>query len=391
MEKKKTNIYMFVILLITLLFIFAYDRILIVLNVFSPLFYGVIIAYLLDGMVRLLLRRLKIKRGLAVALVIVFVLLLCGVTVYYAIPFLASTIRDLVDYVSSLITEHNTGLYNMIEKAAAFFNINIDSIYKFDITKIDKDLMNTLNTAFHGVYGLTVGTVTKVGSSIVVVFTSFMLAIYMLIEKEDLLYRMKRVLIAIIPEKSENYVLGAFTMANDVFKKFIIGKAVDSLIIGLLMIVFFMLFGIEYSVVFGIIGGIGNMIPYFGPIFSAVPVVIILLIINPWHALIALIIILVVQQLDAHIIGPKILSDNIGGVSAFWILFAVTICGIAFGFMGMIFGVPIVVIIKNLVEDFANRRLEKRVKKKPVKAVETAVIKEKNEVDSDAEKPKSET
>ena len=148
-------------------------------------------------------------------------------------------------------------------------------------------------------------------------------------------------------------------MANGVFKKFIIGKFIDSSIIGVLCLIIFKIFGIEYAVVFSIIIGVGNMIPYFGPIFSAIPVVLILVIINPQSALIALISIIVLQQLDGNVIGPKILSENIG-VSAFWILFGVTVCGMAFGFVGMIAGVPLVVVAKNLVEDYVDIKLKQR-------------------------------
>lgn len=360
MENSKKHIYMFVIAIITMLYIFAYDKIMVVLKVFSPVLYGALIAYLMDGMVRLCDRWFKMKRGVAIAIVVVFVLFFCGITFYYTIPFLANTIKDLFTYVSTLISEHNTGLYNMFESISQWLNIDFNAIYKLDLSKIDKNILDVINNAVQGVYGITVGTVTKVGSSLVVFFTSFVLAVYMLIEKYDLLLRMKRLVASISSEKNEAYVLNSLRMANDVFKKFLIGKAVDSLIVGVIMIMLFLLFGIEYGVVFGLLGGIGNMIPYFGPIISAVPVVIILLIINPWHALIALIIILVVQQLDAHIIGPKVLSENIGGASAFWILFSVTVCGMAFGFIGMIFGVPIVIIIKNLAEDFVANRLSKR-------------------------------
>ncbi len=365
MEKKnKTAVTLFAVALITALFIFAYDKLLAVLGVFSPVLYGVIIAYLMDGLVRMLCKYTKIKRTPAIVAVIVFVLLLCGYTVYYTIPFLVSTVGDLIAYVRELIDQHNTGLYNMAKILADYLNVDVDKIYRFDISSIDKNLIDTLKTALHGIYGFTAGTVSSIGSSIIIIFTSFVMAIYMLFEKEDLLFRMKRLLRSLCSESKEKYVLSCFTMANDVFKRFIIGKAVDSLIIGLLMIIFFWIFGIEYAVVFGILGGVANMIPYFGPILSAVPVVIILMIINPVHAAVALIIIIVIQQLDSHVITPKVLSDNIGGVSAFWILFAVTICGIAFGFMGMIFGVPLVVVIKNLVEDFVDYRLAARDAKK---------------------------
>lgn len=360
MTKNKTYIYMFLVAIISLFVIFASDKIAYILSFFTPIVYAGVIAYLMDGLVRILLRHTKFKRGTCIFLVIVLVIFVCGITFYYTIPLLVDTVKDLVNYVSTLISRHDTGIYNLLEDVCKYFNVDINSIYRFDITKIDKNLIDTFSKAVNGVYGITLGTVTKVGSSVVILFTSFVLAIYMLIEKEDLLYRMKRLVRACVSEKNEKFVLDAFTMSNRVFKKFIIGKSIDSLIIGLLMIVFFMIFGIEYGVVFGILGGIGNMIPYFGPFLSAVPVVVILLIINPWHAVVAVIIILAVQQLDSHVITPKVLSDNIGGVSAFWILFSVTVCGIAFGFMGMIFGVPLVVIIKNLVESFVDLRLKDR-------------------------------
>ena len=375
MDKKKTYTYLTIAVIVTLLLIFAFDGVMAVLSVFKPLFYGIFIAYLLDGIVRLLMNKCKMKRGLSVAVTIVVVLLLLTLIIYYTIPFLVETIRDLVLYVSDLLIAHDTGFYNLLEDAAGYFNIDLDAVMNFDFANVDKGLLDVLTDTIQKFYGATLGTVAAVGSSVVMIISSFMMAVYMLIEKEDLLDRARRLGRAIVTEKNESYLLESFTMANDVFKRFIIGKSVDSLIVGLLIVIGFIVFGIEYGVVFGILCGIGNMIPYFGSIFAGVVVTLILLIINPWHALIAIIIILVVQQLDSHIIQPKVLSDNIGGVSAFWILFAVIISGMAFGFVGMILGVPVVVIVKNLVEDFVDRRLKNR-EKKPVKAVEKAEVTE---------------
>lgn len=375
MDKKKTYTYMTIAVIITLLLIFALDGVLAVISVFRPLFYGIVIAYLLDGIVRTLTNQCKLKRGWSVAVTIVGVLLSLALTIYYTIPFLVETVRDLFLYVGDLLIAHDTGFYNLLEDVAGFFNIDIDAVLNFDLASVDKSILDALNTSMQTVYTKALSLVTTIGGSIVVIISSFMLAVYMLIEKEDLLQRARRFGRAMVTEKNEAYLMESFTMANDVFKRFIIGKSVDSLIVGILITLGFLIFGIEYGVIFGILCGIGNMIPYFGSIFAGVIVTVILLIINPWHALIALIIILVAQQLDSHIIQPKVLSDNIGGVSAFWILFAVTISGMAFGFVGMILGVPVVVIIKNLVEDFVDRRLKARGKK-PVKAVEKAEVAE---------------
>ena len=361
--KNKNYLYLFIIALVVFLIVFASDKISFVLSVFAPVFYGVVIAYLLDGIVRFFARRLRLCRILSIIMTVVLVLTLGTLCCYYAIPFLINTVKDLIGYITTLLAEHNTGIYQIVEYAAEFFGIDLNAIYNFDITKLDNSLLDTLNGVGQKLYTFVVGRIASIGSSLVSIVTSVIMAIYMLLEKEDLLGRAKRLVRAMVAEKHEERVLNAFTMANTVFKKFIIGKFIDSTIIGIMLYVLFKIFRVEYAAVFSLVLGIGNMIPYFGPIFSSVPVLLILLIINPWHSIIALIIILVVQQLDGNVIGPKILSDNIG-VSAFWILFAVTVCGMAFGFAGMIVGVPLVVVIKNLVEDFVDIRLSKREKPK---------------------------
>lgn len=362
--KNKSYLYMFVIAVAIFLIVFASDKIAFVLNVFKPLFSAVVIAYLVDGIVRFFNLKLKLNRILSIVISIVLIVGIGALCSYYAIPFLVNMVMDLVDYVSTLLADHNTGFYTVMQSIAGFLNVDFDTIYNFDISKIDDGILEALNTFIQKFYSIVISKITSIGSSIVSIVTSVILAIYMLIEKEDLLNRARRLLRAITPAKYEDYILNSFTMANTVFKNFIIGKFIDSLIIGILMYILFKIFGIEYAAVFSLMCGIGNMIPYVGPIFSSIPVVVILFIINPWHALIALIIILVVQQLDSNVIGPKVLSDNIG-VSAFWILFAVTVCGIAFGFIGMVVGVPLVVVVKNLVEDFVNFRLSLRENTEP--------------------------
>ncbi len=361
MEKPKSKNYLtlFFVAVAVFLIVFASDKIAFVFSVFLPLIYGIVIAYLMDGIVRFFNRKLKMHRNLAIAVAFVIVLAVCFLGVYYTLPLLVKTVKDLINYITKLVVGHNTGLYIMIESVARFLNIDLNNFATFDISKIDNNLIDTMNELFQTLYGFVVGRITSIGSSIVTIITSVMLAIYMLIEKDELLLRAKRTVRAMVPEKYENRVLDTFTMANFVFKKFIIGKFIDSTIIGIMLYILFLIFRIEYAGLFALFLGIGNMIPYFGPLISSVPVLVILLIINPWHSLIALVIILVVQQLDGNVIGPKILSENIG-VSAFWILLAVTVCGLAFGFAGMIFGVPLVVVIKSVVEDIVDIRLKGR-------------------------------
>ena len=354
--KGKNHIGVFIVAAVVFLFVFASEKMFFVLSVFKPIFVGIMIAYILDVMVRFLNGKLKIKRGIAITLVLIFVVALVAVCSYFAIPFLVDTIRKLINSITAHLIGHDSGINRFIYYISTSTNIDLSD---FDSIKIEETLLEFLNRFVQTFSSTVVNRIVWFGSSMVNVLTSIMMAIYMLIEKDSLLKWFRRLIKAVFSENKGNYILGAFTMANGVFKKFIIGKFIDSSIIGVLCLIIFKIFGIEYAVVFSIIIGVGNMIPYFGPIFSAVPVVLILVIINPQSALIALISIIVLQQLDGNVIGPKILSENIG-VSAFWILFGVTVCGMAFGFVGMIAGVPLVVVAKNLVEDYVDIKLKQR-------------------------------
>ena len=354
--KGKNHIGVFIVAAVVFLFVFASEKMFFVLSVFKPIFVGIMIAYILDVMVRFLNGKLKIKRGIAITLVLIFVVALVAVCSYFAIPFLVDTIRKLINSITAHLIGHDSGINRFIYYISTSTNIDLSD---FDSIKIEETLLEFLNRFVQTFSSTVVNRIVWFGSSMVNVLTSIMMAIYMLIEKDSLLKWFRRLIKAVFSENKGNYILGAFTMANGVFKKFIIGKFIDSSIIGVLCLIIFKIFGIEYAVVFSIIIGVGNMIPYFGPIFSAIPVVLILVIINTQSALISLISIIFLQQIEGNVIGPKILSENIG-VSAFWILFGVTVCGMAFGFVGMIAGVPLVVVAKNLVEDYVDIKLKQR-------------------------------
>ena len=142
MEKLKNNkifIYLFVVSIAIFLVVFASDKISFILSVFAPVLYGVVIAYLMDGIVRFFAKRLKMHRNLAIVVSFVLVLGIGSLVCYYTIPFLINTVKDLVSYISRLLTQHNTGMYMVIEGVAKFFNIELASIQSFDITKIVKN------------------------------------------------------------------------------------------------------------------------------------------------------------------------------------------------------------------------------------------------------------
>ncbi|MED9947581.1 MAG: AI-2E family transporter, partial [Peptacetobacter hiranonis] len=147
--------------------------------------------------------------------------------------------------------------------------------------------------------------------------------------------------------------------ANKIFGKFLGGKILDSFIIAIITFVILTIFKMPYTLLVTVIVGVTNVIPFFGPFFGAIPSVILVRFVSPIKAFWLLIIILIIQQLDGNVIGPKILGDSIG-VSAFWILFALLIAGKFLGLVGMLLGVPLFAFIYSIIKDVTEERLDKK-------------------------------
>ena len=196
------------------------------------------------------------------------------------------------------------------------------------------------------------GYFSDVTSTFVAVFTALASSIYLLTQKGKLLRHARILTRAFLPRNAAETVLRICHTANRNLSGFFTGKVIDSAIIGLLTYVCMLIFGMPYAPLISIIVGITNIIPVFGPFIGAVPGIIILLFMDPGKALGFAFLILVIQQLDGNVIGPKILGDSIG-ISALWVLFSIVVFGDLFGLVGMVIGVPLFATILSLVKEFA--------------------------------------
>ena len=191
--------------------------------------------------------------------------------------------------------------------------------------------------------------------------TNFVLAIiisiYMLFDKEKFIKSIKTVLGAMMKESRKNAVVNIFADVNRIFSKFLIGKIIDSLIIGVLCTIGMVIFRLPFAPLVGFIVGVTNVIPYFGPFIGGAIGALIILVVNPVQMLWFLVFVLVLQQFDGNILGPKILGESIG-ISAFWIIFAIIIGGGLFGIVGMIVGVPVFAFIYAFVRSLVKRKAE---------------------------------
>ena len=183
--------------------------------------------------------------------------------------------------------------------------------------------------------------------------------IYLLNIKESLSAQGKKFIYSVLPLKSANIVVAEFQFIKKAFSGFIIGKLIDSLIIGILCFILMNLFKLPYELLISVIIGVTNIIPFFGPFIGAIPSFIIIVLQNPVQGLYFLIFVIILQQVDGNIIGPKILGDSTG-LSSFWVVFAILVFGGLWGFPGMLLGVPIMAVIYYIVSNVVTYSLKKR-------------------------------
>jgi predicted PurR-regulated permease PerM len=177
--------------------------------------------------------------------------------------------------------------------------------------------------------------------------------------QDTLLGQCKKLIYAIFPAKKGNTIIKTFRKSNAIFGGFVIGKIIDSAIIGVIAYLGCVILQIPSAFLVAFIIGVTNIIPFFGPFIGAIPTILLVLIQSPIHALYLAIFILILQQVDGNIIGPKILGDTTG-LSSFWVLTSILIAGGLFGFFGMLLGVPIFAVIYYILQQILAYRMEKK-------------------------------
>lgn len=187
-------------------------------------------------------------------------------------------------------------------------------------------------------------------------FIGLIITIYLLTDEERFKRQMKKMMYTILSENAADNVLFVCRLTVRMFSRFVFGKAVDSLIIGVICWAGCMVLRIPYAVLIGFVVGVTNMIPIFGPFIGAIPCGIILLLVKPISAAVFAVFIFVLQQLDGNVIGPYILGDSMG-LPPLWVMFAIITGGAMFGLIGMFLGVPLFSVIYYLTSEAVNRHI----------------------------------
>ncbi|MDE7302470.1 MAG: AI-2E family transporter [Oscillospiraceae bacterium] len=187
----------------------------------------------------------------------------------------------------------------------------------------------------------------------------FIVAIYLLISKETFIAQARKVLYALFPNNVGKSILRVSARANSTLSGFLSGKILDSFIIGMACFIVMKILDWEFAVLISVIIGVTNIIPFFGPFFGAVPSALLLLMAAPKQVIPFVVFIIILQQVDGNILGPKILGDSTG-LSPFWVMFAIFVGGGLFGFAGMLLGVPVFAVIYAMFSDFVAHLLKKK-------------------------------
>lgn len=340
------------------------------INMVSPFLFGALLAYVLNPMVhmfyigieKLMLKskgRIKLKHSAHTILSILFtyciVLGFVALTFVYIVPAITKNIVDFVNYLPSGY-KVMMGYVDHLEDR--FPNLNLSGLSQALSETVPQMMASIQDFAANLVpklYSISV----SIAGWVVNLLITLIVSIYMLYDKRKIMQSSWKLVYAFAPEKHIVAFKEIVSQGNRIFSSFVVGKFIDSLIIGLLCFSLMNILRMPYSLLISLIVGVTNMIPYFGPFIGAIPGVLIILFISPLQALGFIVMILCLQQFDGLILGPKILGDSIG-MKPLWIIFAITVGGKLAGFIGMFLGVPVVAFLSSLAERYLDHRLRKK-------------------------------
>ncbi len=199
----------------------------------------------------------------------------------------------------------------------------------------------------------------SVASSIINVLLGFVMSVYMLASKESLIAQLKKIFDAIIPKKIADKTYEVLRISNEMFSNFLSGRLFEAFIVGILCFIGMTVFRFQYTLLISVVIGVTNIIPFFGPFIGAIPSIFLLLVVDPMQAVWFTVFIIVLQQIDGNLIGPKIVGDSMG-MPAWWVMVAILIGGGLMGVLGMFVGVPMFAVIYRLLSQTVAKRLQKK-------------------------------
>ena len=341
--------------------------------IINPILYGFVIAYVLNPQMQLIENiiiwfisktrwhpgkkaRHAIRIIATVLAVVVAVLIVYGLF-SILIPGLVESVRNIIRNFQGYVRN----ITNWVDQT--FHNQEFDSQTNQLITTVadkienwfDTSLMPKIDSLMEAIPGQVVGLFSFVKN----IFLGLIVSMYVLISKDSIKARFFRILYSLFGIANGNRFVRDLRFIDEKFGGFLIGKLIDSAIIGVIAYIALVIMKMPYPMLIAVVIGVTNIIPFFGPFIGAIPSAVLIFAVDPLKALIFLIFIVILQQVDGNLIGPKILGNSVG-ISSFMVLVSILIFGGLFGVTGMIIGVPLTAIVITLIQNRLIRRLMKK-------------------------------
>ena len=338
-------------------------------EILKPFLYGVVFAYLLAPLCNKIEEKLfqifpkaKTKARRFICFIAIVISLCVAIAVIWLIimmiiPQVWDSVMKIIQMVPQKLIVVNNWIEHMLEnqpELQAYFEefssqaeSNIDSLLNVDTIQKVQSIINSLSVQLFGVLGVVKN-----------IFLGLLISAYLLGSRKLFGAQAGLILHGVFSDKWAKIIEEEIRYTDKLFNGFLVGKIIDSAIIGLLCFAGTSIMGFEAPAFISVSIGITNIIPFFGPFIGAIPCGLLLLLENPMHCLYFIIFIFVLQQLDGNVIGPKILG-NTTGVSSFWVLFAILLFGGMWGVVGMVIGVPLFAVIYDIIRKLVYRGLRK--------------------------------
>lgn len=326
-----------------------------IISIFKPFIVGFAFAYILNIPYKKIKSFLNIKSEKSKAIVSLIITYLSFATLLTA--FLMLVVPELIVSLSSLIQDFPKMAAEVVEFLEAWsLKLGISEQVSDTIMNNSSKIMETMFTSVSSLLPKVTDLLSTLITGFTDLFLSFIISIYMLIDKEKLLKGVHKVRMAFLKEGHNVFLDKLSLRANKIFGGFLVGQLLDSFVVSMLNLVMMLLLSIPYAFLIAVIVLFTNIIPFFGSALGMVPSFILILFVSPQKAIIYLIMALIIQQIDGNYIGPKILGESLG-ISPFWVLFALLVSGNLFGFFGLLLGVPTFALIASFFKDLLNEKL----------------------------------
>jgi len=342
------------------------------LHILMPFIYGAVIAYLLkpvslffEKCIQKLNRNdnpkaASIIRLVSILLSLLFFLVVITLLMVAVVPGMASSITTLVRSMNSYVnqfqewlegyaqTEYGKEIVAVLEQGLETLTDRLQSWLKGDILPNLTSYITRVTDSFSVLFDI----LKNFGLGMIV-------AVYLMIGWEKFGAQAKMIVYAMFPKKAAEWIQYEIHFTDRMFSGFIHGKILDSAIVGIICFIFTAFTGMPYALLVSVIVGVTNIIPFFGPYMGMIPSALLILTSSPWKCLVFLVFIVILQQIDGNVLGPRILGETVG-ISSFWILFSILFFGSIWGLVGMIVGVPLFAVIYDLISRGVRDLLRKR-------------------------------